>query len=148
MSTRRLLDCRTLALGTLLLFAATGCMARQIIVCPDAVKLEAATVRFEPIKTGFETYVERSSVRLSGMSAFDGHPREGASLIPSAISKGGSRIIWNFSESHVRDGWVSCDYADGLFRLAHAVGAAAKKCLAIVSTAEPGKALKGRFECE
>lgn len=148
MSTVRPFDCRTAALAYLLLLAATGCVAKQVLVCPDAVKLEGATVRFESVTTKFNTYVERSSVRLSGMSAFDGQPSEGASLVPNDISKDGSKISWSFSAGHVQSGWVSCDYAAGLFRLAQAVSAATKNCLAIVSTTGPGQALKGRFECE
>lgn len=139
--------CRIWALP-LLFVLTTGCIAGETVSCPETIALEAATVRIESASTNFSPYVEKSTIRLSGMSAFDGPPSEGASLVPNSISQDKSRITWNFSAGHVQNGWLSCDYSEGLVRLTRKVTSSTKRCVAMVSITGPGRVLRGRFECD
>jgi hypothetical protein len=133
-------------LAPLIAFAG-ACHAQETVTCPKTTTIQSAKVETGNA-AGLVPYVTNSTIRLTGVSVFDGPPNEGAALIPSTVAAKGSRISWNLSEAHVREGWVSCDYAEGAVRLARKVGSATATCVAVIQASSPDRAFGARFECK
>lgn len=112
--------------------------------CPAQVRLSQATVAVNPPAPAFTPLVGDTPLPLTGASAFDGPPEEGAALKPAAERRHatGRSTVWHFEGRFEAGKWLSCDYAQGLVRLAVAVPAASTRCEALTtpSAAGPGPA--------
>jgi hypothetical protein len=123
--------------------AATPPAASLTHTCPAQVRLSQATVAVNPPAPGFTPLVSDLPLPLTGASAFDGPPEEGAVLKPAAEQRGaaGRSTVWRFEGRFEAGKWLSCDYAQGLVRLAVAVDAASTRCEALTAaTPGPGPA--------
>lgn len=127
-----------LGLGGALAAAPPPAAASQSFVCPAQVRLNAATATVSPAAPGFTPLVSDAPLPLTGASAFNGPPEEGAALKPASERRGaaGSTAVWRFERSSgsshevsINTGkWMSCDYAQGLVRLTVQVHADTKNC--------------------
>lgn len=107
-------------------------------ICPAQLRLNSATVTVNPPAPAFTPSVSDMPLALTGASAFDGPPEQGAALKPVSDkrSAGGSTTVWHFEGSFEAGKWLSCDYAQGLVRLAVQVDAAATRCEARTAAAK------------
>lgn len=98
--------------------------------CPTQVRLKPATVVVNPPAPAFTPWVSDTALMLTGASAFDGPPEQGAALKPASDKRvaGGSTVVWHFEGKFEAGKWLSCDYAQGLVRLAVQVDAATTRC--------------------
>ena len=127
-----------LLLGATLATAPLPAAASQAFVCPAHVRLNPATATVSPAAPGFTPLVSDTPLALTGASAFDGPPEQGAALKPTSERRGaaGSTAVWRFEGSFDAGKWISCDYAQGLVRLTVPVAAATRQCEARTTPAK------------
>ncbi len=106
---------KTLIAAISLLFFSASALAGQTVVCPERLMQQSAQVNAENIPEGFEVMSRPGRLWLSGVSLYDGHPRDNAVLVPdedSATAPG-----WRFEGDYPDGKWLSCDYSMGHVRL-------------------------------
>jgi len=132
------------------------------LVCPAQVRLNAATATVSPAAPGFTPLVSDAPLPLTGASAFDGPPEEGAALKPASERRGaaGTTTVWRFERSSegshevshevsINTGrWMSCDYAQGLVRLTAKVHAGTKNCEARTTPAKAAGRVSVLLACQ
>lgn len=103
--------------------------------CPPKIQLAEARIAARHVSPPFKGLVSESPLWLTGASAYDGPPEEGASLKPSKIKTTGKveTSTWTLEKSTGRSKWVSCDYADGLAHLTAQVDDHTTFCQAMAS---------------
>lgn len=118
----------TMALGG----ASVETYPSETYVCPPKVQLSSGKISEKFVSPSFTAMVSESPIWLTGASAFDGPPEEGASIKPDRTRKIGKTetSIWVFHGVLDRGKWVTCDYSDGLVRLAAQVNDRSLKCSA------------------
>ena len=105
--------------------------------CPAQVRLNPATATLQASVPGFAGQVSDQPLPLTGASAFDGPPEEGAALKPAASERGpggpGSShglTTWRFEGPYPAGKWMSCDYAQGVARLVLQLPPETARCVA------------------
>jgi hypothetical protein len=128
--------------------SSSSCFSADTYSCPGGVHLASGSVAADEIPSGYESLVSNSIIRLSGVSMYDGPPKEGAALMPSSSSSKGNVITWKFIGAYERGKWVSCDYADGLVRIIARTKDPVTSCVAKMRTVKPQGTLTGYFVCK
>ncbi len=140
-------------LATFLATMPTPAAADQALVCPAHVQLNAATakatVTFSADTPGFTPLVSDRLLALTGASAFDGPPEEGAALKPVTERRGAAynTSVWRFEGSYDGGKWMTCDYAQGLVRLAVRVEDTAQVCEARATLAKANARVTVALAC-
>jgi len=66
---------------------------------------------------------------IERISVYDGHPKEGADLIPDNVGKNGGKkedSYWSFTPG--RTYWLACFYSQNVIRLVQKIPSDVKKC--------------------
>jgi hypothetical protein len=119
--------------------------------CPPAVLLDQAQIKgyFDSAKFAGVVTTDMPML-LSGASAFDGPPADGAAILPTDSNANGdnTRTVWEFSTKFAAGKWLTCDYQKGLVRLALRADDSARDCVADASPAHgPGNPIKIHWAC-
>jgi hypothetical protein len=123
MAIRRQLACTLL----LCVFINAHGAPRERFECPLKLSVDNGPLVLREPPPGFEPLVSHTVVFLTGASAFDGPPADGAMLKP--LSATTEATHWDFGG--VSQGkWLSCDYANGVVRLVRQVDDAVSSCTA------------------
>lgn len=137
--------CLALVLG---LVASGACLADDTYTCPAKVRLSSGKVQAEDVPPSYTSHVSQSFIRLSGVSVFDGPPSEGAALKPTTFTGGGRIIKWTFAGPFEKGKWVSCDYSNGLVRVAVRAEDSTLSCTATVRKFGAPTATEVRVLCK
>lgn len=121
--------------------------AAQTYVCPDKIQLPGGGPADAALPGGWTLSVPAAPVRLSGVSAFDGPPEEGAALKPASETASGKAITWKFEGPFEGGKWLACDYGGGVARAVVRVADASVACTARVERRKSPPGLAARFEC-
>jgi hypothetical protein len=115
--------------------------------CPASLPLRSLPLAVDGVPPGARASLAAGPVALSGVSAFDGPPEEGAALRPSGSFNGGHLLRWDWADAPLSTAWLSCDYAGGLVHLAWPVAQALRACTATrtVRATSQGKAKSGQL---
>lgn len=92
-----------------------------------------------------DLFVPDSLLRLTGVSVYDGPPKEGAMLKPAADD--GSAVLWQLNLATGVQAWVSCDYANGIAKLVKSMPDATRQCSATVTKVPLPTGLKATLRC-
>lgn len=114
--------------------------------CPDKVRLASGIVVAEDVPSEYQPLISERVNRLTGVSAFDGPPKDGAILKPLIQKR--EQIKWIFEGAYEKGKWVSCDYADGLIRLVQQVPNFTSVCIATIKNVKPYHTLTGIISCK
>jgi len=83
-------------------------------LCPDRINVTGGSVADKP--EGFTVWKNPNVYHwLNGLSIYDGHPRELASLIPDDPEK--DEQVWTLQENNPRGYWLECWYGNTHLRL-------------------------------
>ncbi|WP_338846681.1 STY0301 family protein [Massilia sp. W12] len=116
----------------------------QTLQCPPTVQTKAGSLQLQQTPAGFAPYFEGGQLPLSGASIFDGPPEQGAQLQPA----GGKGVLrWSLSDAQAGV-WLSCDYAQGLFRLVQKLPHTPRSCSAKLYKEGKSPLLQAVFSCE
>ena len=137
-----------LTVALLLSAASTPTVAQEHIVCPGWVRLAPQETRLQEVPAGYSLFISGSVVRLSGVSAYDGPPEDGAILKPITHGSNSAKIEWRFNGAFDKGKWLSCDFANGLIRLTREIAKQTVTCTAMVSRTEPQKTLEADISCQ
>lgn len=134
------------AIFSALLFSApTLAAGEQTVVCPERLMQQSAQVNAENIPDGFEFMSRPGRLWLSGLSLYDGHPRDNAVLAPSDESA--TEPVWRFEGDYFDGKWLSCDYGMGHVRLYRKLDDAVAECHAALEGSRQEGNLKIRAVC-
>jgi hypothetical protein len=122
--------------------------ADETITCPKRAEVSGGTIAGKSAPEGFESFVVPTSVLLSGVTVFDGPPKDGASLKPTTVSAHGASIKWDLQGATDRGTWVSCDYANGLVRLVRKLDQPASVCAATIKKSGSPRMMEASFRCK
>jgi hypothetical protein len=128
--------------------AVTHGHAEETITCPKRAQVGAGAIVSENSPDGFEAFVPSTSLLLTGVTVFDGPPKEGASLKPTKISANGASIQWVLEGATEYGTWVSCDYANGLVRLVKKLVQPIAVCSATLTKSGSPRTLEAGFRCK
>lgn len=128
-----------------LLFS-NACAAGNSFVCPDSVRISSATITLESAPAGFDVFVPKSLVRLSGFNVYDGPPEQGAELKPHSTTS--RNAVWKFEGGYPQGVFLSCDYNNGAVRLTTRADGAVTSCSAKTEVVKPHQSLKVKFVCK
>lgn len=118
------------------------------VQCPASIPAQAGLLATTPAPSsaaGMELFVPESLLHLTGVSVYDGPPKEGALLKPS--NEKGSVILWRLNLAAGTEAWVSCDYAKGIAKLVKAMPGATQQCSATVTKLPLPTGLKATLRC-
>lgn len=116
---------------------------------PSHVRLGSVTLKPTEATEGFSSSTTHTAQRLTGFSLFEGPPEQEGSLKPTRTTQSASGEVayWTFDAS-AQDGiWMTCDYAEGVVRLATRVSPLASSCEAVAQRRTNPKRLEVRFQC-
>jgi hypothetical protein len=120
--------------------------------CPARLPVRSTPLGVDSLPPGAQASLADGPVSLSGFSAFDGPPQEGAALRPTSTLDGGQRVHWTWDDAPLRSVWLSCDYAGGLIHLAWPVQQPLRGCTAAQRVLASGvgrpKAWQVSWRCE
>jgi hypothetical protein len=122
--------------------------AAEEFTCKGSLQLAAASVVPQDIPADYHVVVPKTTVRLTGISVFDGPPEEGAALKPASWTAGGDRIKWVFEGTYEKGKWFSCDYANGIVRLSRKIGEPSSACTAAVTKHKPPAGIQAKLTCQ
>lgn len=119
------------------------------VSCPSNVRLESVTLKPTEATEDFSSSTAHTAQRLTGFSLFEGPPEQEGSLKPTRTtqSASGETSYWKFDASAPDGIWMTCDYAQGIVRLATRVSSLASSCEAVVQRRTNPKRLEVRFQC-
>lgn len=119
------------------------------VSCPSHVRLESVTLKSTEATEGFSSSTTRTAQRLTGFSLFEGPPEQEGSLKPTRTtqSASGETSYWKFDASAPDGIWMTCDYAQGVVRLATRVSPLASSCEAVAQRRANPTRLEVRFQC-
>lgn len=124
------------------------CLANEEMLCPAKVHLVSGNVLSDDIPPDYKSFVSDTTVRLTGITVFDGPPEDGAALKPLSSSQNGEHIKWVFEGEYEKGKWFSCDYANGIIRLIRKIREPSSSCMATVVKTKPYNVLEARLICE
>lgn len=121
----------------------------QNISCPETVRVASATLESSDVPAGHKVIVSKSPVRLTGINAFNGPPEDGAVLVPKSerSSRSASTATWKFEGDYPQGKFVSCDYAQGLIRVAARLEDTVSTCTGSTRPTKPYNTLGASFHC-
>lgn len=95
--------------------------------CPERIETKqslkiSAHEDFEPLTNSFEEYQN-----LDLISLYSGHPKQGASLVPTDESNA-KEPFWNFQPNDEFGVWMKCGYANTTVSLVRKLPPTTKKC--------------------
>ena len=128
--------------------AVSYCAASDLSICPATIRLSSGAIMPEDIPDGYQQFISKTIVRLSGASVFDGPPEKTGILIPTTYSSSGNYAKWIFEKEGNYSISVSCDYAGGLVRLLKKIESPVSSCSMTSRKIEPTKVLGIKFSCE
>jgi len=101
------------------LFSACGAAA-QAASCPDAIDVQQQLTT--PV-AGWTTTLDDTPHQLSGITFYDGPPKEEASLVYDQITRAARKetAIWRFAPGSDRQTWMACSYSGTAIVLARAL---------------------------
>lgn len=107
------------------LVALNGCGKPQNVVCPQSPDAS--------LPDGWQTSMIHARVpKADGLTVFDGHPEELASLVPdNEPAEAGEMHFWTFPVHKERQIWVECTYQNKAVRLIRALPDGIVKCAVI-----------------
>lgn len=118
------------------------------VQCPASIPVQAGTLTTAPATaaaSGMELFVPESLLHLTGVSVYDGPPKEGALLKP--VKDNGSNVLWQLNLAAGVQAWVSCDYAKGIAKLVKPMPGATQQCSATVTKVPLPIGLKATLRC-
>ena len=106
------------------LFFACHSLSAATIQCPQAVKTRQV---IDGKMKGWDTFVNQENVinNLNGITFYDHHPKENASLAPDNEGTVGKKLMWTFGGSEI---WLACGYANTTVQLLQKLPAGIKTC--------------------
>lgn len=98
------------------------------IICPDKIETKQSLTS----KT-IETWQKMTDTfnglqNFDHLALYDGHPNEGASLVPDN-ENASKNAFWTFEENNDRSIWVACHYRQSIVRLIRELSRSVKKCI-------------------
>lgn len=121
----------------------------ESVSCPSHVRLESVTLKPTEATEGFLSSTTHTAQRLTGFSLFEGPPEQEGNLKPTRTTKTASGEIayWKL-DAGAQDGiWMTCDYAEGVVRLATRVPPLTSSCEAVAQRRTNPNRLEVRFQC-
>jgi len=87
-----------------------GVSSASCVVCPKAIVVEQRLAA-KP-DSNWESIQEDVRHQLMSITIFDGHPTDGAALVPDASTEEKGRMVytWRLSASKTRRYWIACAY--------------------------------------
>jgi len=89
-----------------------GCSAvvqEEVVQCPENI---SAVEKITSIPLGWQSHIEDDPHPLVNVAFYSGHPRERASLVPTAEKNSGktSNARWDFAPGDKLGSWLLCRY--------------------------------------
>ncbi|WP_157263451.1 STY0301 family protein [Azohydromonas aeria] len=116
------------------------------IECPTRIFMDSGQVALKDLPTGFVVSTPKSSFLLYSMTVYNGPPEKKSSMAPNLDVR--SRDSgWKFEGDFPEGKWISCDYAEGLIRLAKRLDEPTEQCRGILEQKGNPKLPHGVFRC-
>lgn len=121
-------------------------VADNSFVCPESIRVSSATVTLESVPEGFEVFAPKSLMRLTGFNVYDGPPAQGAALKPHSATA--RKALWKFEGSYPQGVFISCDYGNGIVRLATRAEGGVTSCSVTTAVVKPQQTKKVSVVCQ
>jgi len=97
-------------------------------MCPTEIKVEEQ--KLEKKIHGWEPFIDVVNLKifLQGVTFYDGHPKELASLVPDNEGQKVKFLIWNFPDKNPRPFYISCSYSKTSLMLIKEIPKGIKSC--------------------
>ncbi len=126
------------------LLLSNGAIAQSSISCPDKIYPTGVELNTATKAAGWATHVSDMPIWLTNVSVYDGPVAQNGALVPNALK--GREEYWDF-KNHPGVIFLSCEYANGVFKLSKLLPQGVLACKVSVQKSSSTGMLQGGFIC-